>query len=69
MFYWTILFIFIFRFLIRAITGLADIEMEWKRYEEKIVEKHNVKLVGWPASKFDPHELGVTELNHCLTAC
>jgi hypothetical protein len=43
--------------------------MEWKHYEKKIVEKYEVKLIGWPASRFDPHELGVRELTQCLEAC
>jgi hypothetical protein len=42
--------------------------MEWKQYESKIVNLHQVKLVGWPVKDFNPHILGIKGLDICLAA-
>ena len=42
--------------------------MEWKRYESKIVNVHQVVLVGWPAGDFDLHILSLTDLEMCVSA-
>ncbi|KAF8572956.1 hypothetical protein K439DRAFT_1565117 [Ramaria rubella] len=51
-----------------AITADNTLEMEWKRYETKIVNTHQVELVGWPMKQFDPHVLGVCDLEVCMAA-
>ena len=42
--------------------------MEWKRYESKIVNVHQVVLVGWPVEDFDPHILSLKDLETCVSA-
>ena len=42
--------------------------MEWKRYESKIVNAHQVVLVGWPVEDFDPHILSLKDLETCVSA-
>ncbi|KAF8583493.1 hypothetical protein K439DRAFT_1617412 [Ramaria rubella] len=48
-----------------AITGDNTLDMEWKHYETKIVNLHQVMLVSWPVNEFDPHVLGIVDLNIC----
>ncbi|KAF8575935.1 hypothetical protein K439DRAFT_1623212 [Ramaria rubella] len=53
---------------LRAITADNTLEMESKRYETKIVNTHQVELVGWPMKQFSPHVLGVCDLEVCMAA-
>ncbi|KAF8581495.1 hypothetical protein K439DRAFT_1619003 [Ramaria rubella] len=53
---------------LRSITGDSMLEMEWMRYEATIANTHEVELVGWPVNPFDPHVLGVCDLETCLAA-
>ncbi|KAF8574376.1 hypothetical protein K439DRAFT_1624369 [Ramaria rubella] len=50
------------------ITGDSGLVMEWKWYETKIVNEHQVELVRWPVQKFDPHVLGIEDLELCMQA-
>ncbi|KAF8592487.1 hypothetical protein K439DRAFT_1610282 [Ramaria rubella] len=51
---------------LRTITGDNTLEMEWKRYNTKIVNVHQVMLVGWPVKEFDPHILDIADT--CVSA-
>jgi hypothetical protein len=42
--------------------------MEWKHYESKIVNQHQVELIGWPVKEFDPHVLSLGDLEKCMAA-
>jgi hypothetical protein len=42
--------------------------MAWERYHTSIVAEHSVRLVGWPASTFNPYKLGSGELKKCFDA-
>jgi hypothetical protein len=53
---------------LEIITSDDSIDMEWKRYESKIVNAHQVQLVGWPVKDFDPHVLGLKDLETCMAA-
>ncbi|KAF8493120.1 hypothetical protein JB92DRAFT_3127509 [Gautieria morchelliformis] len=53
---------------LREITGEYSLDMEWKRYESKIVDTWRVELVGWPVKEFDPYVLGVKDLETCVAA-
>ncbi|KAF8581725.1 hypothetical protein K439DRAFT_1618779 [Ramaria rubella] len=50
------------------ITGDSGLVMEWTRYEMKIVKKHQVELVGWLVQEFDPHVLGIKDIELCMQA-
>jgi hypothetical protein len=51
-----------------VITGNSALEMEWKRYDTKIVNEYQVMLVGWLVSMFDPHVLSIKDLETCYDA-
>ncbi|KAF8572588.1 hypothetical protein K439DRAFT_1625677 [Ramaria rubella] len=51
-----------------AITGDNNINMVWKQYETMIVNIHQMELVGWPVNQFDPHILGINDLEMCVAA-
>ena len=53
---------------IGAITGNNNLDIEWKRYESKIVNAHQVALVGWPVKDFDPHMLSLKDPERCVGA-
>ncbi|KAF8579612.1 hypothetical protein K439DRAFT_1620391 [Ramaria rubella] len=53
---------------LHAITGNSGIDMEWKCYETKIVNLHQVELVGWLVNQFDPYILGINDLEMCIAA-
>ncbi|KAF8575477.1 hypothetical protein K439DRAFT_1623567 [Ramaria rubella] len=53
---------------LHKVTGDNSLVMEWKWYEMKIVNEHQVELMGWPVKEFDPHVLGVKDLELCMQA-
>jgi hypothetical protein len=52
-----------------AITDDNDAEMSWAHFEEKVVQRYHVDLVGWPEGiQFDIHKLGAGPLTLILHA-
>ncbi|KAF8585659.1 hypothetical protein K439DRAFT_1615791 [Ramaria rubella] len=51
-----------------TITGDNTLEMEWKWYNTKIINVHQMMLVGWPVKEFDPHVPGIADLEPCTSA-
>jgi hypothetical protein len=50
--------------LTEAASGKISAKLEFANYEDRIVKRLGVKLVGWPCSTFDIDSLGTQDLQH-----